>query len=108
MPPLHSPVVIIRLPSVAMLRAKEIPSRVCVGLVYAEGLSGFAGHMWAEAYLGGVWLPLDATMGRGGIGAAHIKVSDSSLAENAPTPVAAFLPMMHLLGKMKIEVVEAE
>jgi transglutaminase-like putative cysteine protease len=92
----------------AMLRAREIPSRVCVGLVYAQQLSGFAGHMWTEAYLGGEWTPLDATLGRGGIGAAHIKVSDSSLAENAPTPVAAFLPMMHLLGNMKIEVVEAE
>jgi hypothetical protein len=92
----------------AMLRAKEVPSRVAIGMVYADKLSAFAGHMWTEALLNGAWVPLDATLGRGGIGAAHIKVSDSSLAENAPTPVTAFLPMVHLLGQMKIEVVSAK
>lgn len=92
----------------AMLRAKDIPSRVVVGLVYSDRHSAFAGHMWTEAFLDGQWIPLDATMGAGGIGAAHIKVTDSSLDEDAPTPVAAFVPMMHLLGQMTIEVVSAE
>ena len=92
----------------AMLRAHKIPSRVAVGLVYSERHSAFAGHMWTEAYLDGVWTPLDATLGRGGIGAAHIKVADSALDENAPTPIAAFLPMIHLLGQISIEVVSAE
>lgn len=92
----------------AMLRAKEIPSRVAVGLVYSDRHSAFAGHMWTEAYLNGQWVPLDATMGAGGIGAGHIKVTDSSLDEDAPTPVAAFIPMMHLLGQMSIEVVSTE
>jgi hypothetical protein len=92
----------------AMLRAKSIPSRVAVGLVYSDRHSAFAGHMWTEAYLNGQWVPLDATMGAGGIGAAHIKVTDSSLDEDAPTPVAAFIPMMHLLGQMSIEVVSAQ
>jgi hypothetical protein len=62
--------------------------------------------MWTEAFLAGRWAPLDGTLGRGGTTAAHIKLSDSSLAENAPTPVAAFMPIMHLMGKMKIEVME--
>jgi hypothetical protein len=92
----------------AMLRAKGVPSRVAVGLVYADRHAAFAGHMWTEAFVNGVWTPLDATLGRGGIGAGHIKVSDSSLAENAPAPVEAFVPMMHLLGRMRVEVVEAE
>lgn len=92
----------------AMLRAREIPSRVAIGMVYADKYAAFAGHMWTEALLNGQWVPLDATLGRGGIGAAHIKVTDSSLAENAPTPVSAFLPMVHLLGQMKVEVVTAE
>ncbi|REJ79796.1 MAG: transglutaminase family protein, partial [Planctomycetota bacterium] len=92
----------------AMLRAKEIPSRVAVGLVYSPKVSAFAGHMWTEAFLNGEWVPLDATLGRGGIGATHIKVTDSSLDEDAPTPVTAFLPMMHLLGQMTIEVVSVE
>lgn len=92
----------------AMLRARRIPSRVAVGLVYSERHAAFAGHMWTEAYLDGVWTPLDATLGRGGIGAAHIKLADSALDENAPTPIAAFLPMIHLLGQMEIEVVSVE
>ena len=92
----------------AMLRAAEIPSRVVVGLVYADKISGFAGHMWTEAFLNGQWVPLDATLGRGGVGAAHIKVTDSSLDEDAPNPVSAFLPMLHLLGQMKIEVVSVK
>jgi hypothetical protein len=92
----------------AMLRARGIPSRVAVGLVYSERHSAFGGHMWTEAFLSGQWAPLDATLGLGGIGAGHIKVTDSSLDEDAPAPVAAFLPMMHLLGKMKLEVVSTE
>ena len=92
----------------AMLRAREIPSRVAVGLVYSPRISAFAGHMWTEAFLNGQWVPLDATLGQGGIGATHIKVTDSSLDEDAPTPVTAFLPMMHLLGQMTIEVISTD
>src|SRR5262249_1401304 len=58
----------------AMLRARNIPSKIAVGLVYIEPLSSFGGHMWTEALLGDRWVPLDATLGGGelGIGAAHI------------------------------------
>ena len=59
----------------AMLRARKIPSRVAVGLVYSEQHQAFAGHMWTEAYVDGVWTPLDATLGKGGTGPAHIKVA---------------------------------
>ena len=48
----------------AMLRAKEIPSRIVVGMVYVRSLSAFGGHMWCEAKLGDQWIPLDATLGR--------------------------------------------
>lgn len=92
----------------AMLRARNIPSRVAVGLVYSEQHQAFAGHMWTEAFIDGVWTPLDATLGKGRIGPAHIKVADSALDEDAPTPVAAFLPMLHLLGQLKLAVVSIE
>jgi transglutaminase-like putative cysteine protease len=92
----------------AMLRARKIPSRIAVGLVYVEKIASFGGHMWTEAWLDGKWIPLDATLGRGGIGAAHIKLSESSFADDAPSPVTAFLPLMKILGKLEIEVVEAE
>ncbi len=92
----------------AMLRAQKIPSRIAVGLVYIEGRSQFGGHMWTEAFLGGRWIPLDATLGRGGIGAAHIKLAESSFADDAPSPMLTFVPLLEVLGKMKIEVLASE
>lgn len=90
----------------AMLRARNIPSRIAVGLVYIEPLAAFGGHMWTEALLGDRWVPLDATLGQGGTGAAHIKLADSSFADNAPSPMTTFLPLLHVLGKIELTVVE--
>jgi len=87
----------------ALLREEKIPSRVVIGFVYADSISGFGGHMWTEAYLNGRWVPLDATLGLGGIGAGHIKVADADLSENVAAPVAAFVPIIQLLGKTKVE-----
>ena len=92
----------------AMLRAQKIPSRIAVGLVYIESRSSFGGHMWTEAFLGDQWVPLDATLGRGGIGAVHIKLAESSFADDAPTPLLAFVPLMQVLGNMKIEILASE
>jgi transglutaminase-like putative cysteine protease len=92
----------------AMLRARQIPSRVAVGLVYVDGPNAFGGHMWTEAWMDGQWIPLDATLGRGGIGAAHLKMADSNFADDAPAPFATFLPLIDALGTMKIEVLSAE
>ncbi len=92
----------------AMLRAKGIPSRVVVGLVYADRLFAFGGHMWTEANLNGQWIPLDATLGQGGIGAAHIKLADSSLSDDGPAAISGFAPLMTVIGKLKLEVISAE
>ena len=92
----------------AMLRAKGIPSRVAVGLVYVDSLSAFGGHMWTEANLNGQWIPLDATLGRGGIGAAHIKLSDSSLSDDGPAAISSFAPLMLVIGQLKIDVKSVE
>jgi hypothetical protein len=92
----------------AMLRARQIPSRIAVGLVYVESAQAFGGHMWTEAFLNGAWVPLDATLGQGGIGGGHIKLAESSMADDAPVLVTAFLPLMEVLGKMKIEVLKVE
>lgn len=86
----------------ALLRARNIPARVALGLVYYPEGGGFAFHMWTEAWINGRWVPFDATLARGGIGAAHIKVSDSALAGTQAT--SALLPVMKLLGQMEIEV----
>lgn len=92
----------------AMLRVKKVPSRVAAGLVYADKLNSFGGHMWTEAFLAGEWIPLDATLGQGGIGAAHIKMADSALDEDAPLPVTTLLPLFQGIGKLKFELVKAE
>jgi hypothetical protein len=90
----------------ALLRALELPARVSIGLVYAPSEQGFAFHLWTEVYLNGRWLPLDGTLGRGGIGAAHLKLADSSLAgDNA---YASFLPVAQVLGRLKIEVLDID
>ncbi len=88
----------------ALARARGIPARAALGLVYAPSEQGFAYHMWTEVYVNGRWIPLDATLGRGGIGAAHLKLADSSL--KGATAYSSFLPVAKVLGKLKIEVLE--
>jgi hypothetical protein len=92
----------------ALLRARKVPSRIAAGLVYVESLQAFGGHMWTEAYLAGEWIPLDGTLGKGGIGPAHLKMADSAMDEDAPLPVSTFLPAYQALGKLKIDVLKAE
>ena len=91
----------------AMLRAQKLPSRVVVGLVYIQSRSSFGGHMWTEVFLDNRWIPLDGTLGKGGIGAGHIKLADSGLAENSPAPLSLFLPLLQAVGKLSIEVIDS-
>lgn len=92
----------------AMLRARHIPSRVAVGMVYVEldKQPSFGGHMWTEAFLNGKWVPLDGTLGRGGATAGHIKLGDASFSDENATPIGTFAPLMLAIGTMRIEVVE--
>lgn len=92
----------------AMARARGIPSRVAVGLIYVRKLEAFSGHMWTEVNIQGTWVPLDATLGDGRVGADHIKVSDTTFAADDASGLNAFLPLMSIIGKMKIEVVEVK
>ncbi|MDX1968726.1 MAG: transglutaminase-like domain-containing protein, partial [Planctomycetaceae bacterium] len=92
----------------AMLRAKGIPSRVAVGLVYIEGPSAFGGHMWTEARLNDQWVPIDGTLGRGGIGATHIKLGDATFADANGAPLATFTSLITVIGKLQIEVREVQ
>jgi hypothetical protein len=95
----------------ALCRAKKIPARAVVGLVYVERLSAasvspvFAYHMWVEAYIEGRWIPLDATLGLGGIGAEHLKVANVDLEDAS---MSSFLPVVQIVGRLKVEVLEVE
>jgi transglutaminase-like putative cysteine protease len=92
----------------ALCRAAGVPARTAVGLVYVErGRRPFLGfHMWTEVWADGRWLGLDATLGRGGVGATHVKIADHSWYKTASlTPL---LPVGRVLGKMKVEVVRVK
>jgi transglutaminase-like putative cysteine protease len=90
----------------ALARARGIPARVVVGLVYTEARPGFAFHMWNEVWIGDRWIPLDGTRGAGGIGAAYLKLADSSL--NGQAAYTCFLPVTEVIGQAKIEILEVE
>lgn len=92
----------------AMCRAEGIPSKTAMGLIYADVRSGpvFAFHMWTEVWADGRWQALDATLGLGRVGAAHLKISDQSWHdERSLTPL---LPVVRVLGKLAIEVVRVD
>jgi transglutaminase-like putative cysteine protease len=90
----------------AVCRARGIPARVVIGLVYTEADQRFLYHMWNEVWIRDRWIPLDATLGRGGIGATHLKLRDSSLADQSAYGIVA--PVLHLIGRLEIEVVSSD
>ena len=90
----------------ALCRARGIPARVAIGLVYYPPQRGFAFHMWNEVWTGERGVPLDGTLGRGGIGAAHLKLVDSSLA--GADSFSAFMPVAKVMGQLEIELEEVE
>jgi hypothetical protein len=93
----------------AMCRAAGVPARTALGLVYVDDEKKgpvLAFHMWTEVWIKGNWMSLDATLGRGGIGAGHLKIADSSWADTQT--LAPLLPVIRVMGRIKIEVVSVE
>jgi transglutaminase-like putative cysteine protease len=93
----------------ALCRTVEIPSRTAIGLIYTERGSGeprFGFHMWTEVNIGGRWIGLDGTSGRGGIGACYLKISDHSW--SATRSLAPLLPASRVMGKIAVEVLSTD
>jgi hypothetical protein len=102
----------------ALCRARGIPARVAIGLVYVPSVQGFGYHMWTEIFIDksplplgegkgeGKWIPIDATLAKGGIGAGHLQLAHSSL--KGASAYSSFLPVVQVVGRLKIEVIEAE
>ena len=88
----------------ALARARGIPARVATGLVYTD--RKFLYHMWSEVFVDGRWIPLDGTLARGGIGAAHLKLSHSNL--QGASAFSSMLPVAQVAGRLKIEILEVE
>jgi transglutaminase-like putative cysteine protease len=59
--------------------------------------------MWTEVFVRGKWLPLDATLGRGYVGATHLKITDPSW--HGTQNMTPLLPVLRVLGKVSVEVV---
>jgi transglutaminase-like putative cysteine protease len=93
----------------AMCRAASVPSRTALGLVYVMDpkkgpMMGF--HMWTEVWIKGEWLGIDATLGRGSVGAAHVKIADSSWHDTHDQK--PLYPVTRVLGKVTMEVVSVD
>ncbi|EMI17865.1 Transglutaminase-like protein [Rhodopirellula maiorica SM1] len=87
----------------ALLRAKQIPSRVAFGFRYqATPTPRMVYHAWTLAHVDGDWLSLDATTG--GIAAAdRLTVSTSNLSHHDIG--TAMMPVLDFLGACEIEIV---
>lgn len=90
----------------ALCRARKIPARTAFGLVYYPPQRGFAYHMWNEVWIQDRWIPLDATLMLGGIGADHIKLGDSNL--SGGSPLTDLLGVIQVFGRLELELLSAE
>jgi hypothetical protein len=93
----------------AMCRSADVPSRTALGLVYVTDrqkgpVMGF--HMWTEVWIKGQWFGIDATLGRGSVGATHVKIADSSWHDTHDQK--PLLPVTRVLGKVTMEVLSVD
>jgi hypothetical protein len=86
----------------ALARAQAIPARAAAGLVYVPVDRAFSYHLWAEVFVDGRWIPVDGTLALGGIGAGHMKVTDTNL-KSASAQSEAFLPVAQILDRLTID-----
>jgi hypothetical protein len=79
----------------AFSRSLGIPTKICGGIVYSHGY--FYYHAWAEVFLND-WVSVDPLMNQLPADATHIRLVEGDLDKQ--------LPLLGLLGKLKIEVIE--
>jgi transglutaminase-like putative cysteine protease len=91
----------------ALCRAAGLPARMAIGLLYVNRGGPHLGfHTWVEVLVEGRWLGIDSTLGKGGVSAAHVKITQHSWHEvQSLTPL---LPVSRVTGKLKVEVVKTE
>lgn len=93
----------------AMLRGAGIPSRVVSGMIYVTQFMKqrniFGYHMWAQAWIDGKWVDLDATLPDTVFDAAHIAMVASHTDDgNTMNDLVKLTP---LIGRLKINVLSA-
>jgi hypothetical protein len=98
----------------ALLRSSGIPSRICVGLVYARGK--FLYHAWTEAFIGTLegpgqtetaaqmahkncgWVSMDPTLNQMPVDATHIKLVQGGLHKQ--------VEIIGLMGRLELRVID--
>jgi len=80
----------------AMARAVGIPAKTVVGVVYLRG--AFYYHAWSEIWLG-EWVSLDPVLNQFPADVTHIKFLEGEIDRQ--------VDILQLIGKLKIEVLEA-
>jgi len=91
----------------AMLRAREIPSRVVTGLVYTEsgGSPKMQYHMWTLAWSGEAWISLDPTSG-GLAPADRIALASGNLADGDEYKFLSSI--LDTIGSIDVEIINAK
>jgi len=88
--------------AVSILRSAGIPARAVTGLVLLPSFRGaknvFGFHMWAEAYIGGRWVIIDATYSGAGKYNRYIALARHSLRTEAPLDYIAAVSAVHNLS----------
>jgi hypothetical protein len=80
----------------ALARAAGIPAKTVVGLVYLRG--AFYYHAWSEVWLG-QWISLDPVFNQFPADATHVKFIEGDIDRQ--------IDILQLIGKLKIQVIEA-
>jgi hypothetical protein len=71
------------------------------GIVYVEDFQGFLYHTWNESHLDGKWLAVDPTFDQIPADATHVKFLDGS-------EMADLLPLVTVIGKLKVQILSLE
>jgi transglutaminase-like putative cysteine protease len=82
----------------AVLRIAGIPSRVELGMVYAQDFGGWVGHAWNSAYVGDRWVHLDSAY-PGIPRSCYLKLGTTSGTEGQNTGAAMVGAFGKVLGK---------
>lgn len=73
----------------AMARSRGIPARLCQGMLIQGDRA--APHAWAEAWINGIWIPVDATVSRVGLPAGYVMVERTGPDGRFATDFSRFL-----------------
>ena len=89
----------------SVCRARNIPARVAIGLIYDEPSQSMVYHMWTEVWLDDFWHPIDATRPHSQFSATRIKLAHNNL--SSASDIAIVMPVLQVAGRIQIEVLEA-